>query len=451
MGSTTPRSGATTGDGTGQTIAIVDAYDDPSLVDTGTSGFGTSDLAKFDAYYHLPDPPSFTKVNQDGDGSFLPETDHAGPGTANWEVEEALDVEYAHAMAPMASIALVEANDPTSLYTAVQTAASLTGVSVVLMSWGESEYSGETQLDAQLFGPLQAANPGITFLAATGANGAPGLYPAYSPYVLAAGGTSLSLGGSNLYGSEVGWSGSGGGISQFEAEPTYQDEVQSTGQRTIPDVSFDADPNTGVAIYDSYNNVPGGIFGDSGPWEQVGGTSLAAAGWAGLIAVADQGQVLAGGAPLNGYKQTLPALYNLTYTDFNDVNSGYNGGFYSRPGYDEVTGLGSPQTNVLIPELAAYGVASQMSVTFQPPPNVIAGDGFGVVVSAEDVFGDLDTSFSGTATLALNSGPDGNTFSPVTVAFANGLAVFDGLSLNVVGSGYTFKISQFGLRPGDNE
>ena len=289
--------GGTTGDGTGQTIAIVDAYDDPSLVDTGTSGFGTSDLAKFDAYYHLPDPPSFTKVNQDGDGSFLPETDHAGPGTANWEVEEALDVEYAHAMAPMASIALVEANDPTSLYTAVQTAASLTGVSVVLMSWGESEYSGETQLDAQLFGPLQAANPGITFLAATGANGAPGLYPAYSPYVLAAGGTSLSLGGSNLYGSEVGWSGSGGGISQFEAEPTYQDEVQSTGQRTIPDVSFDADPNTGVAIYDSYNNVPGGIFGDSGPWEQVGGTSLAAAGWAGLIAVADQGQVLAGGAP----------------------------------------------------------------------------------------------------------------------------------------------------------
>ena len=88
-----------------------------------------------------------------------------------------------------------------------------------------------------------------------------------------------------------------------------------------------------------------------------------------------------------------------------------------------------------------------MSVTFQPPPNVIAGDGFGVVVSAEDVFGDLDTSFSGTATLALNSGPDGNTFSPVTVAFANGLAVFDGLSLNVVGSGYTFKIVSSAFAP----
>ena len=195
----------------------MDAYDDPSFVDTGTSGFSTSDLARFDAYYGLPDPPSFTKVNQFGTASPLPETDHAGPGTENWEIEEALDVEYAHAMAPAASIVLVEANDPGNLFSAVQTAAGLSGVSVVLMSWGESEYSGETQLDAQLFGPLQAANPGITFVAATGVSGAPGLYPAYSPYVVAAGGTSLSLGGSNPYGNEVGWSGSGGGVSQFES------------------------------------------------------------------------------------------------------------------------------------------------------------------------------------------------------------------------------------------
>ena len=136
----------------------------------------------------------------------------------------------------------------------------------------------------------------------------------------------------------------------------------------------------------------------------------------------------------------VPALYNLTYTDFDDVNSGFNGGFYSHPGYDQVTGLGSPRANALIPELASYGLASQMSVTFQPPASVIAGDGFGVVVSADDALGTLDTSFSGTATLALSSDPTGSTFTPVTVTFANGQAIFDGLSLNDVGSGYTFKI-----------
>ncbi len=102
--------GSITGDGAGQTIAIVDAYDDPKLVSTSAPNFGTSDLAEFDKAFGLPDPPSFIKVNQHGTTSPLPTVDPAGAGnpTGNWEVEEALDVEWAHAMAPEANIVLVE-------------------------------------------------------------------------------------------------------------------------------------------------------------------------------------------------------------------------------------------------------------------------------------------------------------------------------------------------------
>ena len=140
----------------------------------------------------------------------------------------------------------------------------------------------------------------MTFVAASGDGGAPGIYPAYSPNVVAAGGTTLTLASDGTYESEIGWSGSGGGISSYEPEPAYQDGVQSTGYRTIPDVSFDADRNTGVAVYDSYDNTGGG------PWNEMGGTSLAAPSWAALIAIADQGRVAMGGTTLDGPSQTLP-------------------------------------------------------------------------------------------------------------------------------------------------
>ena len=128
--------GSTTGDGTGQTIAIVDAYDNPDLIDSSASNFSSSDLAQFDHYFGLPDPPSFTKYNEYGSTTGLPGTDPKGVGTDNWEVEEALDVEWAHAIAPGASIDLIECNSLNDLYQGVSTAATLSGVSVVSMSWG---------------------------------------------------------------------------------------------------------------------------------------------------------------------------------------------------------------------------------------------------------------------------------------------------------------------------
>ncbi len=194
------------------------------------------------------------------------------------------------------------------------------------------------------------------------------------------GGTSLSLSG-NSYGTETGWSGSGGGVSKYETQPSYQQglvihnggsTVNANGMRTIPDVSFDADPNTGVAVYDSYN-------GGSSPWFQYGGTSLAAPCWAGLIALADQMRVTAGLGTLDGPSQTLPQLYQLPATDFHDITSGTSTGspnYTAAAGYDLVTGLGTPVANLLVPDLA--GVSSQAaSTTTTVAGNYASGSTYG--------------------------------------------------------------------------
>ncbi len=146
--------------------------------------------------------------------------------------------------------------------------------------------------------------PGVTFVASTGDYGAADPeYPAFSPNVVAVGGTSLTLNADNSYNSETGWGydsssagafiGSGGGISLYEPEPAFQQGVQSTGYRTTPDVSMVADPATGAWIADPYNLDP------SNPFEVVGGTSLSAPAWAGLVALVNQGRVAAGESTLN--------------------------------------------------------------------------------------------------------------------------------------------------------
>jgi hypothetical protein len=436
--------GSIEGDGAGQTIAIVDAYDDPAFVDSTINGqtnpaFSTSDLAEFDQTLGLPDPPSFTKYNELGQTTNLPGLDPAGAGNAsgNWEMEEALDIEWAHAIAPAASIDLVEANTDTNnndLFTAVATAAALPGVSVVSMSWGIDEYQGEQAIDSTFTTP--SGHQGVTFIAAAGDQGSPGYYPAYSPNVVAAGGTTLLLKADNSTQSENAWSGSGGGTSAYEPEPAYQEGVQSTGMRTIPDVAWDADPNTGVAVYDSYDDTDG-----SGPWLDIGGTSVASPSWAGLIAIANQGRVIEGASSLDGPTQTLPALYAAPSADFNDITSGSNGAFSAGPGYDEVTGLGSPKANLLIPTLVAYGAASKIVVSAQPPTSVIAGASFGVVVSAENVQGYVDPAFDGTMTIKLNAANGASLGGTLTVTATQGEAIFDGLTIDQLGDGYSFTIT----------
>lgn len=331
------------GTGAGQTIAIVAAYDNPRFVSSTDTGFASSDLALFDDYFGLNDPPSFLKLDQNGG------TDYPA-ARSSWGTEIALDVEWAHAIAPEANIVLVEADSASlsDIFTAIDTARNLPGVSVVSMSFGLDEFGGEAAYDWHFTTP--AGHTGVTFVAASGDDGSPGIYPAYSSSVVAVGGTALTV-SSGLYVGETAWSGSGGGQSLYETQPDYQDAVQSTGYRQSPDVSFVAAPASGVAVYDSYGQ------GSSRPWVTVGGTSLSAPCWAGLIAIADQLRDAQGFSSLEGASETLPALYSLSLTDYHDITSGSNG-YSAATGYDMVTGLGSPRADALIPALAQWGIDS---------------------------------------------------------------------------------------------
>ena len=372
-----------TGNGAGETIAIVDAYDDPTAV---------SDLKAFDLQFGLT-TPTLTIYGQSANESTtfstatLPGTDPAGPvGTrqaSDWEMEESLDIQWAHAMAPQANIDLYETLDPSNLYYGVLAAAANPSVNVVSMSWGGGEFSQEASDDFVFTTP--SGHTPVTFVASTGDTGyyvntgtsaspiwtIEPEFPAASPNVVAVGGTTLDLDSTGDILSEIGWGdgsnshppggdGGGGGISAYEPKPGYQDGVDtiSSTKRTTPDVAMDADPTTGVPIYDAYD------FGASTPWLQgmEGGTSLAAPMFAALVAIADQGRAQNGLSALDGPTQTLPRLYALPGSDYHDITSG-NNGYAAGTGYDLVTGRGSPVANQLVNDLAGVSnLAGTMDV-----------------------------------------------------------------------------------------
>jgi len=324
--------------GAGQTIAIIDAYYDPNI---------SSDLAKFDSQYGLSAPPAFTQYVERG----------LYFDSSGWALETALDVEWAHAIAPAANIVLVEAQpDLTDMFSAVSFASQLSGVSVVSMSWGAGEFSGETGYDNVFTTP--AGHNGVTFVASSGDSGTTE-YPSTSPYVLSVGGTTLSVTSQGV--SETGWSGSGTGYSPYESEPTWQTSAISnnglkSGARTTPDVAWDANPSTGVPVYDS---VP---YGRQAGWFTVGGTSVGAPSWAGLIAIADQGLALNGVGSLSNAQASL---YQLSSTNFNHPTSGSSGSS-STATYSLVTGLGSPKANLLIPALVQLNTPTATPATQSP-------------------------------------------------------------------------------------
>ena len=266
--------GSTAANGAGQTIAIVDAYNDPNIA---------ADLATFDTQFGLTAPASLKVVNQSG-ATTLPGTDSTG----GWEMETSLDVEWAHAIAPAANILLVEANSSSDsdLFAAVNYAREQAGVSVISMSWGSADAAANASNDQALstqYLVTPSGHQGITFVAATGDVGVAD-FPATSPNVLAVGGTDLYLNSSGGISSETAWSktsssadSGGGGISQEFAG------------RKVPDVSYNA--GVGYAVYDSFTG--------GGGWIGVGGTSAGAPQWAALVAIADQGRTLNGLGSLN--------------------------------------------------------------------------------------------------------------------------------------------------------
>jgi subtilase family serine protease len=315
------------GTGAGQTIAIVDVYGDPAI---------TSDVNTFSAQFGLPGVCTGTTTT----GCFqftVTAPDGTGAVDSGWGLETTLDVEWAHAIAPQASIQLVEAKDGmfSSLYSAIHAAAALKPDTISL-SWGfPEEFTDETYYDSacQLTSSLCVAS--------TGDQGYPGEYPAYNPAVLAVGGTSLNLAADGSVTGETAWSGSGGGQSYVEPTPAYQQGVV-TGGRGIPDVSFDADPATGVPIYDS---TP---YGDQSGWFQVGGTSFGAPAWSALIASADQLRTAAGKSRLTSADGSAHQAIYASAGQLADVTGGPRNGFCpllctAGPGYDFVTGLGSPR------------------------------------------------------------------------------------------------------------
>jgi subtilase family serine protease len=363
-------------DGTGQTIAVVVAYDDPRLladVDQFDQQFG---LTSGSILYQQYGPASsfLSVVNQTG-GSSLPGTDPAGPGTKNWEVTEALEVEWIHATAPAAHIVVFEAasdkvnsGSDSDLFAAVNTARNWPGVTVVCLSWAESEFSGEGSNDGTLTTP--SGHAGITFVAPAGDTGSGIMaYPAASPNVLTVGGTVLPLDAQGDYpgtgaNGEVAWNGGGGGISQFESQPAYQlgMATQSTSQRVVPDVAYDA--GSGFAVYDSYNN------NSSSPWDSVGGnngvggTGAGSAQWSALIALVNQSRDQAGLGSLEGPTQTLPLVYNLRRPPFRDITGGNVPGV--AVGYDTATGLGSPVSSLIVAGLSQpFTTAQGGSALFQ--------------------------------------------------------------------------------------
>jgi subtilase family serine protease len=305
--------------GAGQVIAIVDAFDDPTV---------EADLAIFSNQFGLPACTTangcFTKLFASGTA---PAVD---PG---WAQEISLDVQWAHAIAPQAKILLIEsADNGDSIFDAV-TFAIKQKPSVISLSWGGAEFSGEKAWD-----PIFQSSP-VPIVAAAGDAGDEIIYPAASPYVVSAGGTELTLDANGNFLSEQAWFG-GGGLSAYETEPNYQIifplPQNPNRARGVPDVAYNASSFPGYSVYYSPNG-----------WLNVGGTSASTPQWAALIAI----MKLAKNGNFGAFNQSI---YSVARTPslFRDITTGFNGScsYYcaARSGYDYITGNGSPQAANLI-------------------------------------------------------------------------------------------------------
>jgi hypothetical protein len=296
---------AAASNGGGATVAVMELADDPNL---------ESNLATYRSQYGLPACTTangcFRKVNQSGQQSNYP------PGDTGWGTEASLDIDMVSAVCPHCHILVVEAGD---LGAAQNTAVSL-GAHFLSNSWGTGDNSGDAGGDGNF------NHPGVVDVASSGDGGYGVSYPASSPHVIAAGGTSLRRDGSSRGWSESAWSGAGSGCSSWAPKPSWQKDT-GCGRRSVADVSAVADPGTGVAVYDTYGQ---------GGWFVVGGTSASSPIIASVYALA--------GAPSDAAASVLYAHSG----GLNDVTSGSNGSCSpsylcnATSGYDGPTGLGTP-------------------------------------------------------------------------------------------------------------
>jgi subtilase family serine protease len=368
--------------GSGETVAVVDAYNDPDI---------TSDLATYRSQWGLPACGSgcFSVVNEEGQTSPLP----SDAGTTGWDVEESLDVDMVSAICPLCHIILVEANTPavSDLGTGVNAAVSL-GANFVSNSYGGSDSASDSTYDADYYN-----HPGVAVTASAGDDGYGVEYPAASQYVTAVGGTSLSPADNTrgwtetVWGSSSGGEGTGSGCSAYETKPSWQTDTGCT-DRTDNDVSADADPNTGVAVYDSYSE---------GGWLEVGGTSASSPIIASTFALA--------GTPATG---TYPSSYIYSNTsDLYDVTSGANGTCSpaylctAGAGYDGPSGWGTPDG------VTAFSSGlPQNTVTVTNPGNQTGTVGTAVSLQIQA----SDSASGQTLTYSATGLPQGLSINPAT-------------------------------------
>lgn len=322
--------------GAGVTVALVDAYDSPNALadlNTFSTQFG---LPTFPAAAGSVCTPTFAKVSQTGSTSSLPKRN------SGWEVEINLDVQWVHAVAPCANILLVEATSSSTnnLLAAITYAGA--HAQVVSMSWGGGEFRGESSYDSY----FQTAH--VAFLASSGDSGGIVEWPSVSANVVGVGGTNLpvnsSTGGLGS-GAETAWNGSGGGCSAQEPKTSVQAVTfpSACSRRGAPDVAASGGPNSAVAVYIS----------KQGGWFQVYGTSLACPMWAGMVAIADKLRAASGKATLtNATLADVYSAYASSYSaNYTNITSGTAGSYSAGPGWDFVTGLGSPKMQNLAPYL----------------------------------------------------------------------------------------------------
>jgi subtilase family serine protease len=349
-------------------IAIIDAYGDPSL---------SSDLSNFESLTLLP-PATVHIYYPDG----TPITTDSG-----WALETALDVEWAHAMAPAATIDLVVSTDSSlgNIYDAISYVANnLPTETALSMSFGlpESQYpiTGSYTIAAthQLF--LTITSHGTAPFASSGDNAVDTCcnvnYPASDPLVVAVGGTSLILNSTASYVSEASWSDSSAGSSIVFAKPSWQRGLGDS-MRDIVDVSYDADPNTGVLVI------------QNGAEYEVGGTSTGSPQWAALATLASQAS--------NGrFGAIASRLYSLSA--YHDVTSGSDGYFSAGPGWDYPTGLGSPDATLLLGGLIQQPVPVDNSTLFE---------GLNITTTGKLIINDFNSTISGTVLVDANNSTNG--------------------------------------------
>jgi kumamolisin len=327
--------------GGSRAIAIVDAYDDPNAItdlQSFSTQFGVTPITS-SSFRVVYAPLGGTTPGSCTGSASEPPVDPTG----GWEVEESLDIEYSHSMAPAATLYLVEAQSDSllDLFCAETVASKLVakaGGGEVSNSWGTGEFSGETAGDSTF------TTRGVVYFASAGDSPGP-IYPSVSPNVVSVGGTTLTanpyVGNFEL---ENTWQDGGGGPSVYEPRPAYQNGIRNIvgSQRGTPDVAADANPNTGVWVLDNFPipDAGGETYCDATPcWLIVGGTSVSSPLWAGIVNAA--------GSFSASSSDELTRLYADRGGDFTDISYGNCGpyiGYFAVPGWDFCSGIGSPDS-----------------------------------------------------------------------------------------------------------